>query len=201
MNRQFSPSLWHQAPAGQCGPATIAASTNGQVLRSRFGWVTDPRSMASTSPPASPPWRPIKKPIMPKVADAASAVDLFRKSDSKNFGAFDRGWDIDLVHIELCKNSSEERPSPNEYKPRDYCITAIRTAVRFAGPFLNEMNPTIRQEERGVPGFPPFGQTTSPASHYATIDTKPIKHIKTHRDGRSGLKGPSRGIHGAKLRR
>lgn len=211
MNHQFSPSLWHQAPAGQCGPAIIAASTNGQVLRSRFGWVTDPRSMASISPPASVRvsyWRPIKKPIMPKVVDAASAVDLFRKSDSKNFGAFDRGWDIDLVHIELCKNSSEERPSPNEYKPRHYCITAIRTAVRSDGPFLNEMNPTIRREERGVPScpfrhiLPPL--TPNPQNTGNSIEFPTTKITQIHLFGSQGWsfrpQGPSRGIHGAKLR-
>lgn len=165
---------------------------------SRFGRVTDPTSMASTSPPASAPgllldWRPptaIKKHMIPKVVDAASAVDLFRKSDSKNLVAFDQGWDIDLVHIELCK------------------ITAIWTAVRSDGPFLNEMNPTIRREERGVPSLPL-------PSHFATTDTKPIKHIKTprnfqppeshksmflaHRDGRSSL--TLRALDGAKLRR
>lgn len=144
MNRQFSPSLWHQVPAGQCAHGLAGLPTRDPWLLS----VLLPVRRVSY-------WRPIKKPIMPKVADAASAVDLFRMSDSKNFGAFDRGWDIDLVHIELCKNSSEERPSPNEYKPRDYCITAIRTAVRSDGPFLNEMNPTIRREERGVPSCPP----------------------------------------------
>ena len=55
--------------------------------------------MASTNPPTSAPglfldWRPptaIKKHMIPKVVDAASAVDVFRKSDSNNFVAFGRG--------------------------------------------------------------------------------------------------------------
>lgn len=69
---------------------SVASSAHGPV-RSQLGRVTDPRSMASTNPRASAPgllldWRPptpIKKHMIPKVVDAASAVDLFRKSDSK----------------------------------------------------------------------------------------------------------------------
>lgn len=99
MNRQFSPSLWHQAPAGQCGPATIAASSNGQVLRSRFGWVTDPRSMASISPPASAPgllldWRPptpMKKHMIPKVVDACVSGRFISEVRLKKLRCFRSG--------------------------------------------------------------------------------------------------------------
>ena len=135
-------------------------------------------------------WRPIKKPIMPKVADAASAVDVFRKSDSKNFVAFDQGWDIDLVHIELCKNSGEERPSPNECKPRYYCITAIRTAVRSDGPFGKivacQAAPSVtfcHHWHQTHKTLTTPGNFQPPESHKSIF----LAHKPHNRDGRSGL--------------
>ena len=77
---KFSPSLWHQAPAGQRAHGLAGLPTRDPWLLS----VLLPVRRVSY-------WRPIKKPIMPKVADAASAVDLFRMSDSKKLRCFRSG--------------------------------------------------------------------------------------------------------------
>ena len=97
------------------------------------------------------------------------------------------------------KNSGKERPSPNECKTRHYYITAVRTAVRSDCPFLNEMNPTTRQEERASDAQLPthFAATatqtpkarTTPRNFNCTRITQ-IQFVLTNlttKNGRSGL--------------
>ena len=97
------------------------------------------------------------------------------------------------------KNSGKERPSPNECKTRHYYITAVRTAVRSDCPFLNEMNPTTRQEERASDEQLPthFAATatqtpkarTTPRNFNCTRITQ-IQFVLTNlttKNGRSGL--------------